>query len=220
MTTVCLPSLSITLGNPALREGRVSWLYLAQCACEREFMDRGRPQSDEALDVRASRDGDADAFERLVRRHQSAIAVYMRRFSRDPSVLEELVQDVFVQAYFSLRSFKERAPFFHWLRRIATRVGYRFWRERSSQPQAKPLDEEALKAPENSSPAEAAEVVHLLLERLAPRDRLVLTLMYLEELSVAEIAELTEWTRTAVKVRAHRARKRLEKLLGETESAP
>ena len=54
--------------------------------------------------------------------------------------------------------------------------------------------------------AEAAEAVHVMLARLAPRDRLVLTLLYIEQCSVAEAAGLYGWTKTMVKVQAHRAK--------------
>ena len=59
---------------------------------------------------------------------------------------------------------------------------------------------------------DAAELVHRMLAELAPRDRLVLTLSYLEQRKVAEVAELTGWSRTMVKVQLHRARKRLAKI--------
>jgi RNA polymerase sigma-70 factor (ECF subfamily) len=51
------------------------------------------------------------------------------------------------------------------------------------------------------------------LEKLSPRDRLVITLLHLEERSVAEAAEHTGWSQTMVKVQAFRARARLKKLL-------
>ncbi len=57
------------------------------------------------------------------------------------------------------------------------------------------------------------EEVAAALEQLAPRDRLVLTLLYLESRSVAEAADLAGWSETMVKVQAHRARKRFRKLL-------
>jgi RNA polymerase sigma-70 factor (ECF subfamily) len=59
----------------------------------------------------------------------------------------------------------------------------------------------------------AAEAVHETLAQLRPRDRLVLTLMYLEEHSVAEVADLTGWSETMVKVQAWRAKRKLRKLL-------
>ena len=60
---------------------------------------------------------------------------------------------------------------------------------------------------------QVADLGEQVLSQLAPRDRLVLTLMYLEEQSVDEIAEATGWSRSMVKVQAWRARKRLKRLL-------
>ena len=56
-------------------------------------------------DVKASLEGDGHAYRRLVVRYQNTVATQMRRFSRDAGVLEELVQEVFVQAYRSLKSY-------------------------------------------------------------------------------------------------------------------
>ncbi|WP_321492362.1 sigma factor [uncultured Desulfobacter sp.] len=78
--------------------------------------------------INKSLKSDADAYRLLVKRYQSRIASQMRRFSRDQLVVEELVQEVFVQAYLGLKRFSGRAPFIHWLGRIATRVGYRHWK--------------------------------------------------------------------------------------------
>jgi RNA polymerase sigma-70 factor, ECF subfamily len=173
-------------------------------------------------DIRASLRGEGDAYARLIDRHQQSIAKYMWRFTRDRRQWEELVQDVFVEAYLALRTFRGDAPWMHWLRTIATRVGYRHWRAKARQQAESPLpiqawDGCARDGVEASTAADAAVVVHATLARLSPRDRLVLTLMYLEECSVAEIARLVGWSQTMVKVQAHRARGRLRKLLEEQE---
>lgn len=65
-------------------------------------------------------------------------------------------------------------------------------------------------------PDQAAELLHRVFERLAPRDRLVLTLRYLEQCDVAETARRTGWTQTMVKVQTLRARNRLRKLLEQS----
>jgi RNA polymerase sigma-70 factor (ECF subfamily) len=169
----------------------------------------------DALDVRRSLDGDEAAFRRIVERHQGRIASMMWRFSRDRDTHAELVQDVFVEAWRSLDGYRAEAPFEHWLARIATRVGYRHWRaqERDGRITRVPLAEHpALAAPEALEPSEAGELLHRLLQELSPRDRLVLTLRYLEELSVKETAARTGWSQSMVKVQAYRARGRLEKL--------
>ncbi len=164
-------------------------------------------------DVSAVLGGDGDAFARIVERHQTAIARSMYRFTRDRVTYEELVQDVFVEAFRSLATFRGTAPLRHWLRRIAIRVGYRHWRDKARRREATLADDELFARLEavgdQSSDQEAGEVVHHLLQRLRPRDRLVLTLMYLEGLSVAEISTATGWSTAMVKVQAHRARKRM-----------
>lgn len=172
-------------------------------------------ESEDLEDVEKARRGDGDAYARLLRRHQGAVALQMWRFTRDPVAHEELVQDVFVNAYKSLGGYRGTGPFLHWLRKIAVRTGYAFWRSRGNR--AVPLEEKDLKRlsepPRDESAEEAGELVHRALDALPPRDRLVLTLQYLEGRSTAEIAELTGWSRVMVKVQAWRARAKLKKAL-------
>jgi RNA polymerase sigma-70 factor (ECF subfamily) len=165
----------------------------------------------DAADIRSAVEGDGDAYARLVRKYQNAIGAMMWRFTRDRQVWEELVHDVFVEAYFSLPGYRARAPFEHWLKRIATRTGYRYWKRREKTRHEEPLVGDMLDAdhPAEVSGAEAADLVNHLLDQLAPRDRLVMTLTYLEGRTNAEIADLTGWSKTMVKVQIHRARKRL-----------
>lgn len=171
---------------------------------------------DEYDDIRRSRQGDSNAYRRLVERHQAHIGKLLWRFTRDQNNHEELVQETFVQAYLSLRTYKAKAPFEHWLTRIATRVGYHFWRDQARHQHADLLDSDwdALAEPAEpaSGPAEAAEFLHRLLSQLPARDRLVLTLRYLEQCDVAETARRTGWNPTMVKVQTHRAKQKLKKL--------
>ncbi len=144
----------------------------------------------------------------------------MWRFSRNPAVCEELVQDVFVEAYFSLKSYRGRAPLIHWLRKIGARVGYRYWKEQAKTKAAVPLqDFDVIEAEQTDAlePSAAAEILHALLARLPAADRLVLTLMYFEQCSTKDIAQRMGWTRAMVKMRAHRARKKL-KTIAESEN--
>lgn len=172
---------------------------------------------DDRRDIDASLGGDEAAYARLVGRYQHLVGAQMWRFSRDPVVVEELVQEAFVECYMSLARFRGRAPFLHWLRRIATRVGYRHWKRKArDQRRREALDQQGPPEPvlpEEPAPSEAAELLHGLFERLPPEDRLVLTLHYFEELDMNEIAERMGWTRSLAKVRAFRARKKLRAML-------
>jgi RNA polymerase sigma-70 factor (ECF subfamily) len=176
------------------------------------------PQKDsDWVDIRASLEGDDSAFENIVARYQAQIFSQMWRFTHDPDVQQELVQETFIEVYRSLRRFKGKAPLLHWIRKIATRVGYRYWKYETRKRQVSAeIDQQQLSewpAPEEQEPSEAAEHLHLLLAQLPAKDRLVLTLMYFEGLSTSEIAEQTGWNENRVRVRAHRARKKLKSLL-------
>lgn len=161
-------------------------------------------------DIRATLNRDGDAYARLIRRHQQTVAGRMRRFSHgDRATIEELTHEVFVEAYLSLPRYRGDAPFDHWLAVIATRVGYRYWKRRSAHPAVQLTGAERAPTPSEASDHELDAV----LQQLPPRDRLVITLLYLEDRSVAEAARLTGWSQTMVKVQAFRARGKLKKIM-------
>jgi RNA polymerase sigma-70 factor (ECF subfamily) len=165
-------------------------------------------------DIQACLNGDKEAYGRLVRKYEAQVARLMWRFSRNRAVCERLVQDVFVEAYFSLKSYRGKAPFIHWLRKIATRVGYRFWKEQQDKVDVPLMDFDAVEKVDEESidPSEAAKILHSLLALLPRADRLVLTLMYFEDCSTREIAERMGWTRAMAKMRAYRARKKIKEI--------
>lgn len=174
--------------------------------------------SDQGL-IRACLSQDDNSFAELVGRYEGAVTSILWHFTRDRLVLEELVQDTFIEVHFSLHRFRKGAPFFPWLRVIATRVGYRYWgRRRRDSDRIAALAAERLRA-EPRGPSDVAEHVYSILELLNPKDRLVLTLQYFEGCNTKEIAERMGWTLSLVKVRAFRARRKLRKLLLEAEHA-
>jgi RNA polymerase sigma-70 factor (ECF subfamily) len=180
-------------------------------------MQKASSASADIEDVRRCLRGDGDAYRRLIERYQGRISTMMWRFSRDPETHADLVQDVFVEAYGSLSSYRGTAPFEHWLSRLATHVGYQHWKRQKREDvlQTVPLEdwhELPEESPGELDPTEAAERLHRLLERLPPRDRLVLTLRYVEDRSVEETAALTGWSQTMVKVQTWRAKKKLKAL--------
>jgi len=173
--------------------------------------------SDEQL-VEATLAGDDHAFAELTRRHKSRVFGVAARFARDASELEDICQDVFVQAYFKLRQFRRDSPFEHWVLRITTYKCYDYLRKRRRDGTAVSVDamlESGYEpsAPELPAPHPDLERLHAALAQLSPKERLVITLLELEERSVQEIAGLTGWSATNVKVRAFRARAALRKLM-------
>lgn len=172
-------------------------------------------------DVSQTLQGSSDAYARLVNRYQQEIATQVWRYAPRAEVIEELVHDVFVEAYLSLGTFRGQSPFLHWLRKIAVRVGYKYWKsETKRRAQGPILANTAAVTATPANPLEAAEAatqLYAVLERLSPRDRAVITLIHLEERSIAEAADLLDWSQAMVKVQAFRARRKLKKLLQEAQ---
>lgn len=169
-------------------------------------------------DIRSTLDGDGTAYARLMERHQGRVAARMWRFTRDRAEHSELVQEVFVQAYLSLSNYRADGPFPNWLSGIGTVVGYKHWKKKARDRtifQQLPDNLEALATqdPDSVDPSEAAQAIFAMLGKLKPRDRVVLTLRFVEDRTVEETARHLGWSETMVKVQTWRARNKLRKLL-------
>ena len=181
-----------------------------------------KPLDDDFTAVEAVKNGDNSAFDLLMHRHQEKIARQMRRFSRDKHTIEELTQTVFINAYKSIDNYQPKAPFLHWLRTIASRVGYNYWTKEakkistfSLQEWDQPLEANDLNSQEK--PEAAAELLEKILNYLSPKDRQALCMMHLDGMSAKEIAKTMNWTVAMVKMRCYRARLKLRKLLNNKE---
>jgi RNA polymerase sigma-70 factor (ECF subfamily) len=161
---------------------------------------------DEEL-IHATLGGDDHAFAELVRRHKGSVFRVASRFAGNAAELEDICQDVFVQAYFKLRQYRRDSPFEHWVLRITTHKCYDYLRRRRRHPGTVSVESMLESGHEPSTPEPAA------LAQLSAKERLVITLLELEERSVREIAGLTGWSEANVKVRAFRARASLRKLM-------
>lgn len=142
---------------------------------------------------------------------------------------DDLTQMVFLKVFKHLGQFEGGVPLEHWVSRIAVNTCLSALKAERSRPELRwaDLTEEGQAvveslAVEGVNPGEsdglaARELVQQLLVQLSPADRLVVTLLHLKEKSVAEVSALTGWTGAGVKVRAFRARKRLQKFLKQLE---
>lgn len=170
------------------------------------------PAADETGLVAAAKRGDPEAFAELVRLHQRRVFRLAGRFFRRSEEVEEAAQDTFLTAWRKLGTYRARAPFEHWLTRVCLNCCYQ--RLRREKP-TRPIPEEPAAA-ETGDPDARLDAARLL-SRLGPEDRFVLLLLHGEGWTTHEIANRLGWTRSNVKVRAHRARKKLRRIL-EAES--
>jgi len=171
--------------------------------------------ADQNLAARVAR-GDEEAFEELVRRHHPRLSRIAGRFFRRPEIVEELVQEALVKAYTSMASYRGEMPLQHWLSKIAVNACYDQLRRQKARPEAT-VDTLVFQLASSPSLVEAEDAricAEQILSRLAPEERLVLTLMVLEDLPVKDVARLTGWSVPNVKIRAFRARAKLRKIVG------
>jgi len=142
---------------------------------------------------------------------------------------EDLSQEIFMKMFTRLEQYQGALPFSHWVSRIAVTTCIDHLRAQKRRPEfrwadlteneAEVLDavltNETDRAPDDT--LAARELVDKLLGQLKPDDRLVLQLLDLEQKTVAEIRALTGWNSSLIKVRAFRARRKLQKLFQELQ---
>ncbi len=177
--------------------------------------------------VRQTRSGDEQAARVLLEQLYPLVLRLVRSHQARRTSEEDLCQMIFVRIFQRLDQYAGIAPLEHWVSRIAINTCLNQIEAERIRPELRYADlgEEQAEAVEKltSSTAElpeqnrsaARELVGQLLAQLEPRDRLIITLLHLEERSVAEIKALTGWNTAVIKVRAFRARQRLKRLYAQ-----
>jgi RNA polymerase sigma-70 factor (ECF subfamily) len=179
-----------------------------------------RPSSipDEIL-IRAMVERDKRAVKLLYVRHHTRIFRFVVRLVGNESIAEEVVNDVFLQAWRHAREFKGDSQVATWLLAIARFKAISEVRRRSEDQ----LDERAAASIEDlaDTPAistekrERSEIVKRCLAKLSPIHREVLNLIYYQGKKVEEVAKFTGAPVSIIKTRMHYARGRLAQLLAE-----
>ncbi len=173
--------------------------------------------------IRLAQEGDSEAFGPLVRKYQKRVFSLVYHLVRRRDEVEDLAQEIFIKAFRAIRSYNFESSFGTWLSRVATnhcydylrheraaRVTY-FWqmseeRQREVESNVQSLPAEEL---DHEDKAVLRDLVGKLLDRAPENDRQIMVLKELEDMSVEEMAETLKLKPTTVKVRLHRARKRM-----------
>ncbi len=156
--------------------------------------------------------GEAVAFRELVERHKDYAFTVSLRILNNREEAEEAAQDAFVRAYNALATFNREAKFSTWLYRIVVNCALTVQQKRKMKTE----DLENIKILRGTSDAsdalkqkEQRHFIERALKLLSPDDVTMITLFYLKENSLEEIAESIGIETNTVKVKLHRARKRL-----------
>jgi RNA polymerase sigma-70 factor (ECF subfamily) len=142
---------------------------------------------------------------------------------------EDLSQEIFLKMFTRLAQYQGAVPFSHWVSRIAVTTCIDHLRAQKRRPEFRWADLSETEAEvldnvmtnQNDVPANDAlaahELVHKLLGQLKPADQLVVRLLDLEQKTIAEISQITGWNQSLIKVRAFRARRKLQKLFQDLQ---
>jgi RNA polymerase sigma-70 factor (ECF subfamily) len=175
--------------------------------------------------VERVRQGDEEAARALMHHLHPLVLKLVRAHRPRRTDEEDLVQTVFMKVFAKLDQFSGTVPLEHWVARVTVNTCVNQLRHEQVRPELRlaDLNEEEehvvhslATTPEDlptSQASAARELVAKLLTHLDPEDRLVVTLLHLEERSVEEVRRATGWGAARVKVRAFRARQKMKKHL-------
>jgi RNA polymerase sigma factor (sigma-70 family) len=170
---------------------------------------------------------DQDAARSLVEHLYPTVIRIVRRNLPRRAAEEDLAQDVMVKVFTNLDVFQGEVPLEHWVSRIAVNHCLNAIRAQKVRPEWRMADlsedqasaleaatTSVAQAPDPSRAVGARELVEMLLAALSPEDALLVRMLEIEELSVDEVRQRTGWSAAYIRVRAFRARRKLNKRFG------
>lgn len=171
-----------------------------------------------------SNEGDENAFGEIVRRYSPRVFRFASRFFRQQSLVEEAAQEVFLKAFTQLKNFEGRGSLEGWLTRITVNTCINILRstKRETELTLSALNDDesdwleqqmsiasSVQQPSAEEKLIAADLVERVLKTMSPDDRLVLTFIDGQGYSMKEVAAMTGWTESKIKIQAFRARRRM-----------
>jgi RNA polymerase sigma factor (sigma-70 family) len=170
--------------------------------------------------IRKVLEGDPEAFRWFLKNYKDMAFHVAVSIVKDEYYAEEVVQDAFMKAFKGLRSFNKTAKFKTWFYRIVINEAFQRLRKSKREMVSFVSAEEIMSLEVTPlfelSEEEQKHTIGEALNRLPPKESLVLALFYLEEYSLAEICNITGWSLSNAKVILHRGRKNMRSMFGST----
>jgi RNA polymerase sigma factor (sigma-70 family) len=155
--------------------------------------------------------GEQALYATLVDRYKNFAFTIAQKILQNRPEAEEAAQDAFIKAYHHLAGFNRQSKFSTWLYRIAfnTAISYKRKHRYSFESIENTVIEYSQEGDAMLEKSDKQRYLNLALARLNEADRTALTLFYLQEFSLEEIAEIMSTQANTIKVRIHRARQRV-----------
>ncbi len=163
--------------------------------------------------------GDQQSFRQIVVNHKDMIYTIAFNILKNAEEAEDVAQMVFIKAFQKLDTFKQTALFSTWLYRIAYNMSIselRKQKQRKYEVEGLDFEKLANNLPDDESAIEKEEMSILLqqaIEKLDPEDSALISLYYIQNQSVEQIAEITGLGQSNVKTKMFRIRKKLHSQL-------
>jgi RNA polymerase sigma factor (sigma-70 family) len=175
---------------------------------------------EESAYITAVLEGNTQAYAYLINKHKSLVYSLCLKITKNKEDAEEVAQDVFLKAYQQLSTFKRDSKFATWLYRIAYNTSLnkikrkKVWQESIHQDDE---DHPTLQIEDTTfenqfdllNLAEKRKYIQIAMQALSEQDAVIITLFYFAEHNLEEIAEVTGIDKNNVKIKLHRARKKL-----------
>ena len=172
--------------------------------------------SDEQTWIELSRQGDHEAYEKLIRKYQHMVHALTYRMTGSLEEAEDLAQDTFIQIYQALDSFRAESRFSSWLYRITMNLCLNWQKRNQRRDMVYQQWAEQAQIPPNSHPL--AQPLQEALLKLHPKQRAAMILTTYEGLNHAEAAQALGCSETTVSWRVFAARNKLKRLLKNYQS--
>ena len=166
--------------------------------------------------------GDANAFAYLVDNYKNMVFSLAFKMTKNREEAEEISQDTFIKAYKNLPKFKGDSKFSTWLYRIAYHTSLDNIKKNKNNNNTFEINEITFNQIQSAETIlqgiarkERSKVMDKCLQKLPTEERSVIWMFYYDELSLKEIIEITGLSEANLKVKLHRARKRLLTIVKE-----
>lgn len=170
--------------------------------------------------------GDQAAYQRLVNKYKPTITYVLYRIVQDKDDVEDIVQEVFINTFRALKSFKKEYSFFSWIYKIALNKGIDYLRKKKlktfsiDKPISSKDGEFQYEVPDSTYEpdkhiiaSEKSALIQAAIDKLPPKYKRVIIMRHMEEKDYSEIAEELKLPIGTVKVHIFRARELLNKYL-------